>query len=125
MLIRVLPSEVGVYLSPFKDVWGSRNIFAGPSKIFTQANRDQQRELNHAVYSLNSREHLVKSIDCVNKREVRFDSKCKIKTSFYSAPSKDKIRIKCGDKAVEISAHHPYLFPLLLLNWPRYRSTYK
>ena len=28
----------------------SRIIFAGPSKIFTQANREQQRELNHAVY---------------------------------------------------------------------------
>ena len=27
-LIKVLPSGVGVYLSPFKDVWGSRIIFA-------------------------------------------------------------------------------------------------
>ena len=34
-LIRVISSEVGVYLSPFKDVWGSRIIFAGPSKVFT------------------------------------------------------------------------------------------
>ena len=32
VLIRVLPSGMGVYLSPFKDVWGSRIIFAGPSK---------------------------------------------------------------------------------------------
>ena len=31
-------SGVGVYLSPFKDVWGSRIIFAGLSKIFTQGN---------------------------------------------------------------------------------------
>ena len=112
VLIRVLPSGVGVYLSPFRDVWGSRIIFAGPSKIFTQTNRDQQRESNHAVYSLKSRVHLVKSIDCVNKRKVRFDSKLKMKTSFYSEPIKDKIRIECGDKAVEISAHHHVSLPI-------------
>ena len=51
-VLRVLPSGVGVYLSPFKDVWGSRTIFAGPSKVFTRANKDQQRELNHAVYCM-------------------------------------------------------------------------
>ena len=43
VLLKVLPLGVGVYVSPFKDVWGSRIIFAGPSLIFTQANRDQQR----------------------------------------------------------------------------------
>ncbi len=36
VLIKRLPSGVGVYLSPFKDVWGSRIIFAGPHKAFTQ-----------------------------------------------------------------------------------------
>ena len=30
VLIKVLPSGVGVYLSPFKDVEGSRIIYAGP-----------------------------------------------------------------------------------------------
>ena len=35
VLIRVLLSGVGVYLSPFKDMWGSRIIFAGLSKVFT------------------------------------------------------------------------------------------
>ena len=44
VLIKVLPSGVGEYLSPFKDVCGSRTIFAGQSKVFTQANKDQQRE---------------------------------------------------------------------------------
>ena len=39
VLIKRLPSGVGVYLSPFKDVWGSRIIFAGPHKAFTQGNR--------------------------------------------------------------------------------------
>ena len=32
VLIKVLPSGVGVYLSPFKDVDVSRIIYAGPSK---------------------------------------------------------------------------------------------
>ena len=51
ILIKVLSSGIGEYLSPFKDVWGSRMIFAGPSKVFTRANKNQQRESNHAVYS--------------------------------------------------------------------------
>ena len=96
VLIKVLPSGVGVYLSPFKDVWDSRIIFAGWSKIFTQPNRDQQRKSNHMVYSLYSREHFVKLIDCVNKVEVRLDSKCKMKTSFYPGSIKDKIRVECS-----------------------------
>ena len=41
VLIRVLPSGVGVYLSTFKDVLGSRIIFAGPNKVLTQANIEQ------------------------------------------------------------------------------------
>ena len=43
-----------MYLSPFKDVWGSRSIFAGPSIIFSQANKEQQRETVYAVYSINN-----------------------------------------------------------------------
>ena len=31
----IQPSGVGVYLSPFKDVGGSRIKFAGRSKVFT------------------------------------------------------------------------------------------
>ena len=52
ILLRVLSLGIGVYLSPFKDVGGSRIIFAGPSKFFTQANKDHQRETVHAVYSV-------------------------------------------------------------------------
>ena len=37
ILLRVLPSGVGVYLSHFKDVWTSRIIFPGPNNVFTQA----------------------------------------------------------------------------------------
>ena len=49
-LIKVLPSGVGVYLSPFKDIWGSRIIFAGPNKEFTRANKVPGS--NHAVYMI-------------------------------------------------------------------------
>ena len=52
VLLWVLSLGVGVYLSPFKVGWGSRIIFAGPSKFFTQANKEQQRETIHAVYSV-------------------------------------------------------------------------
>ena len=114
VLIRVLPSGVGVYLSPFKDVWGSRIIFAGPNKVFTQAKREQQRDLNHAVYSLDIREQLRKSSDYMNNREIWFDSKCKIKTSFYLSSIEDKVRVERYDKAMtcefsqfeENSVHH-------------------
>ena len=52
VLIKKLPSGVGVYLSPFKDVWGSRIIFAGPHKAFTQGNRGIRNDLSHAVFLL-------------------------------------------------------------------------
>ena len=78
VLIRVLPSGIGVYFNPFKDVRGSRIIFAGPSKVFSQANKDQQRESNHVVYSLYSRDILGDSIDYMNERDVMFDSICNL-----------------------------------------------
>ena len=56
VLIRFLPSEVGVYLSPLKDMWGSRIIFPGPNNVFTQTNREQQRDSNNAVYAFDTRE---------------------------------------------------------------------
>ena len=55
----------------------------------------------------------VESIDCVNKREARFNSKCKMKTSFYSESIVNKIRVECSDKAVNIPAHHPISLPIV------------
>ena len=52
VLIKVLPSGVGVYLSPFKDVDGSRIIYAGPSKCFTRIDDDQNLESNYAIYTV-------------------------------------------------------------------------
>ena len=41
-----------MYLSPFKDVQGSRIIYAGPSKCFTRIDDDQNQESNHAIYTV-------------------------------------------------------------------------
>ena len=35
-LVKILPSGVGVFLSPFKDKWGSRIIFACPHRLSQQ-----------------------------------------------------------------------------------------
>ena len=51
-LVKILPSGVGVFLSPFKDKWGSRMIFAGPHKTFTIGNKGLKYERSHAVFSI-------------------------------------------------------------------------
>ena len=64
-------------------MWGgSRIIFAGPSKIFTQANKDQQRETIHAVYSIR-KDYLDKSMKTNNIAELRSESISKVKISHY------------------------------------------
>ena len=68
-------------------------------------NSKENRTMLYILLTLEST--LVESIDCMNKREVRFDSKCKMKTSFYSKSIKDKIRVEGSDKAEENSTHHP------------------
>ena len=50
-MLRVLPSGVGVYLSQFKDIWGSRIIFAGPRKLFNLANEELESKTVYAIYS--------------------------------------------------------------------------
>ena len=67
-LLRVLTSGVEVYLSPFKDVWGSRIILAGPNKVFTQANREQLRDSNHAVYAFDTRDQVIAIIDSMHTK---------------------------------------------------------
>ena len=61
--------------------------------------------MNYEVYSLYSSEHLVDSIDCVDKGDVRFDSKCKMKISSHPEPIKGKTRVECGDKTLGTSDH--------------------
>ena len=80
VLIQVLPSGVAIYSSPFKDVGGSQIICACPSKFFTQANKDQQRESSHAVYSV-SRDEFNKSMEYDIIGELRTESISKVKIS--------------------------------------------
>ncbi len=61
VLIKVLPSGVAVYLSPFKDVFGSRIIFAGPHKSFTRTNDEKFPEMSNAVFLI--REQIMENLD--------------------------------------------------------------
>ena len=55
VLIKTLNSGVGVYRSPFRDIFGSRIIFAGPHAAFTQGNRGIKEEISHAVFHIQTR----------------------------------------------------------------------
>ena len=77
---------------------GSKIIFAGPSKVFTRANKEQQRESSHAVYSLYNSDILGKSVNYNVDGELRFDSNSKIKTS----PLMKIIELSGGDNAVNL-----------------------
>ncbi len=49
-LIKILPSGIAVYLSPFKDIYGSRLIFAGPHKSFTKSDEGLKTGMSNAVF---------------------------------------------------------------------------
>ena len=48
VLVKILPSGIAVYRSPFKNVYGSRMIFAGPHKSFTKD--DNEMKMLNAVF---------------------------------------------------------------------------
>ena len=50
VLIGILPSGVGVYRSPFVDIFGSRIIFAGPHSSFTSHNGGLNDDISHAIF---------------------------------------------------------------------------
>ena len=50
VLVKILPSGVAVYRSPFKDIYGSRMIFAGPHKSFTKDDNGVKIEMSNAVF---------------------------------------------------------------------------
>ena len=60
--IKTLPSDVAVYQSVFKDIWGSDLIFAGPHKSFTNGNKPSN--VNHFIFGI----HSVIS-DCEDKQD--------------------------------------------------------
>ena len=55
VLIKVLPSGVAAYLSPFKDIYGSRLIFAGPHRSFTKGSDERCSEMSNAVFLIRER----------------------------------------------------------------------
>ena len=57
VLVKVLPSGIAVYLSQFKDIYGSRMIFAGPHKSFTRSDNGMKTEMSNAVFSLRDQIH--------------------------------------------------------------------
>ena len=72
IFIKKLPSGIGVYLSPFKDIYGSRIIFAGPHKIFTEGNRGFHAEFSNAIFLL--REQTISELIDEEQVESRFHS---------------------------------------------------
>ena len=61
VLIKVLPSGVAVYLSPFKDIYGSRLSFVGPQKSFTKGNDEKHGKMLNAVFLI--RERMLEEMD--------------------------------------------------------------
>ena len=57
VLIKVLPSGIAVYLSPFKDIYGSRMIFAGPHKSFTKNDDGVRMKMSNAVFFVRDQIH--------------------------------------------------------------------
>ena len=51
-IITILPSGVGVYRSPFIDIFGSRLIYAGPHSSFSRANSNLNKDLSHAIFHM-------------------------------------------------------------------------
>ena len=51
-LIEVLPSGIGVYRSPFVDVFGSDIIFAGPHATFTRGNQSMDSHISQAIFKI-------------------------------------------------------------------------
>ena len=85
-----------MYLSPFKDVWGFRIIFAGPHKVFSKINQEQSIHSNHAMYSAgveNIQEHCDTYLEIredrfncdknLETRDDRFNPIDRVRTSFY------------------------------------------
>ena len=52
--IGVLPSGIGVFQSPFKDVFGSNICYGGPHKVFTEANKASLFTTSAVALFLNS-----------------------------------------------------------------------
>ncbi len=50
VFVKVLPSGIAMYMSLFKDILGSRLVFAGPHISFTKADNGIKSEMLNAVF---------------------------------------------------------------------------
>ena len=65
VLVKVLSSGIAVYLSPFKDIYGSRMIFPGPHKSFTKNDNGVKMKMSNAVFFV--RDQIHESLDAVSE----------------------------------------------------------
>ena len=101
ILLRVLPSGVGVYLSQFKDIWGLRIIFAGPSKLFTLANKEIESKTVYAIYSA---KEIYQKTDYIG--EFRSEPTRKVEISHHTSKSETRageVRSEPNSKVEDIS----------------------
>ena len=70
-----------MFLSSFKDKWGSRIIFAGPHKAFTTGNNDLKTDISHAVFSIHQ--------DIEREENLREE----VNQVHFSIPVNDKLRL--------------------------------
>ena len=111
VLIKVLPSGVGVYLSPFKDVEGSRIIYAGPSKWVTWTDDDLNRESNHAVYTVSCTDITEGSYKTKVGGEPRFEPKSKVGISplvGMTCPKYEDVKLSVIDDTLDIPIIESY-----------------
>ena len=59
-LITILPSGVGVYKSPFVDIFGSRVIYLGPHSSFSRVNSSLSKDLSRAIFHMREKPIIIK-----------------------------------------------------------------
>ena len=99
VLIKVLPSGIAVYLSPFRDIYGSRLIFAGPHKSFTKKDDGKNTLMSNAVFLI--REKMMEELEVEPEERcysIRVNEKLGLTVNPYPI-SKEDIEDCCGEIA--------------------------
>ena len=99
VLIKVLPSGIAVYLSPFRDIYGSRLIFAGPHRSFTKKNDGKNTPMSNAVFLI--RERIMEELEIESEKRcysIRTNKKLGLTVNPYPI-SKEDIEDCCGELA--------------------------
>jgi len=93
-LIEVLPSGIGVYESPFVDIFGSNIIFAGPHAIFTKENQSLESHLSQAVFKLRNLAHEISTPS--RELPIRIIANKQEDIYFYPTPISDQDLTEAG-----------------------------